>query len=37
LALCLSEVRHNVVLLVRDTDCGPSPLPRRQFVGYREL
>lgn len=35
--LCLSEVRHNVVLLVRDRDCGPSPLARRQFVGYREL
>jgi hypothetical protein len=31
--LCLSEVRHNVVLLVRDRDCGPSPLARRQFVG----
>jgi len=34
---CLSEVRHNAVLLVRDRDCGPSPLARRQFVGYREL
>jgi hypothetical protein len=31
--LCLSEVRHNAVLLVRDRDCGPSPLARRQFVG----
>jgi hypothetical protein len=25
------------VLLVRDRDCGPWPLARGQFVGYREL
>jgi hypothetical protein len=31
--LCLSEVRHNAVLLVRDRDSGPSPFARRQFVG----
>ena len=28
---------YNAVLPVRDRDCGPSPLVRRQFVGYREL
>ena len=35
--ICTSPSILRSVLLVRDRDCGPWPLARRQFVGYRAL